>query len=116
MNDFISKRENQSTEFKKSVGEWKEIVETVSAFSNASGGEILVGMSNSGKVTFLLNTEISEIYRKFIGNLFLIFKKGDAFIYSEIRGQRTYKKSGRKKLGRREFFTVMASSNERPVN
>jgi ATP-dependent DNA helicase RecG len=50
MNDFISKRENQSAEFKKSVGEWKEIVETISAFSNTRGGEILVGMLNSGKV------------------------------------------------------------------
>jgi len=50
MNEFIAKKESENTEFKKSVGEWKEIVETVSAFSNTSGGKILVGMSNSGKV------------------------------------------------------------------
>jgi len=50
MNEIIAKKESENIEFKKSVGEWKEIVETVSAFSNTSGGKILVGISNSGKI------------------------------------------------------------------
>lgn len=50
MDELIAKTESENIEFKKSVGEWKEIVETVSAFSNTSGGKILVGISNSGKV------------------------------------------------------------------
>lgn len=36
-------------EFKKSTGEWKEIVEAVSAFANTDGGTIFVGISDSGK-------------------------------------------------------------------
>lgn len=48
MNEFIAKKESENIEFKKSVGEWKEIVETVSAFSNTNGGKIIIGVSNSG--------------------------------------------------------------------
>ena len=44
------KNESETLEFKKSVGEWKEIIETASAFSNTRGGEILVGINNSGEV------------------------------------------------------------------
>jgi len=47
---IISQGESEITEFKKSTGEWKEIIETVSAFSNTRGGEILVGINNSGEV------------------------------------------------------------------
>ena len=45
-----NKKESETLEFKKSVGEWKEIIETISAFSNTRGGEILVGISNNGEV------------------------------------------------------------------
>jgi len=44
------REESENLEFKKSVGEWKAIVETVSAFSNTNGGKIVVGASNSGKI------------------------------------------------------------------
>ena len=47
---IISQGESEITEFKKSTGEWKEIIETVSAFSNTRGGEIYIGINNSGKV------------------------------------------------------------------
>ena len=42
--------ESDTLELKKSVGEWKEIIKTVSAFSNTRGGEILIGINNSGEV------------------------------------------------------------------
>ena len=45
-----NKKESETLEFKKSVGEWKEIIETISAFSNTRGGEILVGINNSEEV------------------------------------------------------------------
>ena len=45
-----SKNESETLEFKKSIGEWKDIIETASAFSNTRGGEILVGINNSGEV------------------------------------------------------------------
>ena len=48
--NFKSKKESETIEYKKSVGEWKEIIETISAFSNTRGGEILVGINNSGEV------------------------------------------------------------------
>ncbi len=47
---LISKSESETLEFKKSAGEWKEIIEAVSAFSNTRGGKIIVGVSNSGKI------------------------------------------------------------------
>ena len=48
--DLENKNESETLEFKKSVGEWKEIIETASAFSNTRGGEILVGINNNGEV------------------------------------------------------------------
>lgn len=46
---LISKAESEIIEFKKSTGEWKEIIETISAFSNTEGGKIVIGVSKSGK-------------------------------------------------------------------
>ena len=48
--NFKNKNESETLEFKKSVGEWKEIIETISAFSNTRGGEILIGINNSGEL------------------------------------------------------------------
>ena len=50
MTKFIDKKESENLELKRSVGEWKEIVETVAAFSNTSGGRIIVGVSKSGNI------------------------------------------------------------------
>ncbi len=47
---LISKAESEIIEFKKSPGEYKEIIETISAFSNTKGGKIIIGVSNSGKL------------------------------------------------------------------
>lgn len=44
------KKESATVEFKKSLSEWKEIVETVSAFSNTHGGIIFVGISDEGNI------------------------------------------------------------------
>jgi ATP-dependent DNA helicase RecG len=44
------KKESDTVEFKKSLSEWKEIVETVSALSNTSGGIIFVGISDEGNI------------------------------------------------------------------
>jgi len=53
MNDLlklISEVENENLEFKESLRLKEEIGQAVSAFSNANGGSILVGVSNDGKV------------------------------------------------------------------
>ena len=35
---IIKSGESETVEFKKSTGEWKEIIETISAFANKKGG------------------------------------------------------------------------------
>jgi ATP-dependent DNA helicase RecG len=47
---IIRKGETESIEFKESLSLHKEIVETVSAFSNTNGGIILVGVSNKKEI------------------------------------------------------------------
>jgi ATP-dependent DNA helicase RecG len=78
-NKIISQGESEITEFKKSTGEWKEIIETISAFSNTRGGEILVGINNSGQVNGV------EIGKNTIENLTNKIKENtDPEIYPRI--------------------------------
>jgi ATP-dependent DNA helicase RecG len=48
---IIVKGESETAEFKKSTGESKEIIKTISAFSNTKGGNIIIGISKSGKIS-----------------------------------------------------------------
>ena len=50
INSFIKKGESETLEFKESTGEWKEIIKTISAFSNTKGGYILIGVSDKGTI------------------------------------------------------------------
>ncbi len=80
LKDLIHKGESDTIEFKKSVSEWKEIVETVSAFSNTKGGIIIVGVGNNGKIYGInigKNT-IEDLTNKVLTNT-------DPKIYPEIR-------------------------------
>lgn len=47
---LIHSGESETVEFKRSTGETREIVETVSAFANTHGGTVLVGVTNAGEV------------------------------------------------------------------
>ena len=49
MEDGVRKKmkESQTLEFKKSLAEIEEILETISAFSNSKGGKILVGIEEN---------------------------------------------------------------------
>jgi len=47
----ILQGESETIEFKESLGEWKEIIETISAFANTIGGIVFVGISNNEKIT-----------------------------------------------------------------
>ena len=46
----IPKDESETVEFKPSLSQINEIVETVSAFSNTKGGTIQVGVSDNGEI------------------------------------------------------------------
>jgi len=48
--ELIEIGESETLEFKKSTGEWKEIIETISAFANRKGGVILVGVDKKKEV------------------------------------------------------------------
>lgn len=48
--DIISKGESEQLEFKKSTGSIREIIETVCAFANNSGGKIYVGVTDNGRI------------------------------------------------------------------
>jgi len=53
MNDLLTliyKGENESLEFKESLRLKEEIGQAVSAFSNANGGSILIGVSDEGTI------------------------------------------------------------------
>ena len=49
--DLLKTGESEKVEFKRSVGELKEIIETVVAFANANGGWIFIGVDDSGAIT-----------------------------------------------------------------
>ncbi|MGC8933079.1 MAG: helix-turn-helix domain-containing protein [Candidatus Methanodesulfokora sp.] len=44
--DMILKGESEELEFKKSLSEMKEILETVCAFANSHGGIVLIGIDD----------------------------------------------------------------------
>jgi len=48
--ELIGRGEGETVEFKRSLAEFREIVETICAFSNTHGGTVLVGVSDDGEV------------------------------------------------------------------
>lgn len=55
--EAIKRGESGVLEFKPSLSQMNEIIETVSAFANSSGGRVVVGASNTGK---LLGIEVGK--------------------------------------------------------
>lgn len=54
---LVSKGESQTLEFKKSTGELKEVCKSICGMLNASGGHVLIGISNSGQI---LGQDVSD--------------------------------------------------------
>lgn len=70
LKEVVPRGESEVLEFKKSVSEWKEIIETVSAFSNTKGGTIIIGVDDNRRVhgvTIGKNT-IEELTNKILTN------------------------------------------------
>jgi len=47
LNEIIGSGESEITEFKTSFTEWRDVVETISAFSNRNGGRVLIGVADN---------------------------------------------------------------------
>jgi ATP-dependent DNA helicase RecG len=62
--------ESETVEWKTSLGEWKEIVETVAAFATSSGGTVHVGIDPSGNAIGLQlgKSTIEDLANKIKGN------------------------------------------------
>ncbi|MCK4329133.1 putative DNA binding domain-containing protein [candidate division WOR-3 bacterium] len=88
MTKFIDKKESENLEFKKSVGEWKEIVKTVAAFSNTNGGRIIVGVSKSGKIVGMEigKSTIEDLTNKIVVNT-------DPKVYPKIAAEKIGEKN-----------------------
>jgi len=65
MQQMLAQGESETVEFKKSTGVMKEIVETVCAFANTRGGDLLIGVSDNGAV---IGQQISDDTLKNIAN------------------------------------------------
>lgn len=50
LNNVIGASESQTIEWKPSLSQMSDIIETVTAFANTNGGKLFVGVSNNGKV------------------------------------------------------------------
>ncbi|MEA1925391.1 MAG: putative DNA binding domain-containing protein [Candidatus Altiarchaeota archaeon] len=86
-------KESQTTEFKKSLAERKEILETISAFANSRGGKIFVGIDENkdGSVKKIVGIKIRG---KEIENLSNEIKQNmDPVIYPSIEVKKIKEKS-----------------------
>ena len=59
--NLIKKGESQNIEFKKSTAQLQAAIETICAFLNGSGGVVLIGVSNDGKI---IGQDISDHTRQ----------------------------------------------------
>ena len=44
--EVIDRGESETTEFKTSLAEWRDVVKTISAFSNRDGGTLFIGVGD----------------------------------------------------------------------
>ncbi|MCL0030308.1 helix-turn-helix domain-containing protein [Thermodesulfovibrionales bacterium] len=88
LKEIISRGESETLEFKESPGEHKEIIETITAFSNTEGGKIIIGVSKSGK---LLGVEVGKDTIEHLTNK--IAQNTDPRIHSRITVEKINSKS-----------------------
>jgi len=77
--ETIKAGESETTEFKTSLAEWRDVVESISAFSNKNGGTIFIGVGDNCEIVGI------DIGKKTIENLANQIKQNtDPVIYSSI--------------------------------
>jgi len=92
--ELIEREESETLEFKKSLSEWKEIVETVSAFSNTKGGIIVVGLDDyknlvginisKGTIENLTNEILNNTEPKIYPEIEVVSKEGKKLILIKV--------------------------------
>ncbi|MGY0288804.1 MAG: RNA-binding domain-containing protein [Candidatus Methanodesulfokora washburnensis] len=77
---IIAEGESEGLEFKRSLSELKEILETVCAFANSHGGTVLVGIDDDGSIlgVKISNKTVQKLERE-------IHDRIEPFVYPKIR-------------------------------
>jgi len=133
---LIKAGESETVELKKSTGEWKEIVETISAFANTRGGIILVGVDDNrkicgvsigkGTVEDLTNKILSNTEPKIYPNIGIqtlnkkkiIYIKVDAYPYDVVLSSgRPFKRVGKntKRMSNDEYKRQILEIHKREL-
>jgi len=47
---LIAQGESETLEFKRTVGEIKQAIQTVAALANTRGGRVIIGVNNDGRI------------------------------------------------------------------
>ncbi len=78
--EVVEKGESETTEFKTSLAEWRDVVETISAFSNRNGGTIFIGVGDGCEILGVNNgkSTLEELANQ-------IKQNTDPVIYPSIR-------------------------------
>ncbi|HJH28249.1 MAG TPA: hypothetical protein C5S51_00910 [Methanosarcinaceae archaeon] len=78
--EVIENGESETTEFKTSFAEWRDVVETISAFSNRNGGTIFIGVSDGCEILGVNNgkSTLEDLANQIKQNM-------DPVIYPSIR-------------------------------
>lgn len=88
LTDIIATSESLNIEWKPSLSQINEIIETISAFSNTEGGKIIIGVFKSGK---LLGVDIGKDTIERLTNQ--ISQNTDPKIHPRIAARKINKKS-----------------------
>ena len=78
--ETIKAGESETTEFKTSLAEWRDVVETISAFSNKNGGTIFIGVGDNCEV---IGTDIGKNTIEVLANQ--IKQNVDPVVYPRVR-------------------------------
>ena len=100
--ELIKKGESKEIEFKESLSSIEEVGESVSAFSNGSGGILLIGVSDFGEIKGV------EIGKKTLENLANFIKQNtDNHVYPAIKIE--------KSEGKNIIVVEVSKPDEKPV-
>ena len=90
LKEIIEAGESEITEFKTSLAGWRDVVETISAFSNRNGGRVFIGVADNCDIIGV------DIGKKTIEKLANQIKQNtDPVIYPSIRVEEIDGKQGK---------------------